>query len=98
MKNYDEVLLKFETFLTAENWPKTLWVDPEMYWAMIIASEGKILPAWRFHPTGEDEGFPYFLIGPTMVRPVKQTRTAVLSIHPVVKEFNDARKQSEKTS
>ncbi len=69
MKNYGEVLKKFVKLLGMNNWPKTLFVTPGMYWDVIIASEGKIEPDWHFHPTGEDEGYPFFLLGPTMVRP-----------------------------
>ncbi len=86
MKNYTEVIKKFEKLLTKEGWPKVLWVDAGMYWDLLIASEGAIDPDWRFHPTGEDEGFPFFLIGPTMVRPVAQTRTAIHTIHQVFKD------------
>ena len=71
MKNYAEVLKKFAKILRQNDWPQTLRITPEMYWNVIVASEGEIKPDWRFHPAGEDEGFPYFLIGPTMVRPSK---------------------------
>lgn len=68
MKNYAQVLTKFEKLLHKADWPKTLFVTPGMYWDVIIASDGEIDPDWHFHPTGEDEGYPFFLMGPTMVR------------------------------
>ena len=79
MKNYEEVLKKFEIVLYENGWPQTLWITAGMYWDVIIASEGEILPDWRFHPTGEDEGYPFFLLGPTMVRPIKQTNEATIT-------------------
>lgn len=78
MKNYADVLQTFRTLLHTNKWPQTLWITTEMYWDVIIASEGEIVPDWRFHPTGEDEGFPFFLIGSTMVRPEKQANTVRL--------------------
>lgn len=77
MKNYADVLKKFEKLLHKNDWPRTLMITPGMYWDVIIAAEGAIEPNWRFHPTGEDEGFPFFLIGPTMVRPLRSTSNAV---------------------
>jgi len=68
MKNYTEIIKKFEKLLHKNNWPNTLFVTPGMYWDVIIAAEGTIEPDWHFHPTGEDEGYPFFLIGPTMIR------------------------------
>lgn len=69
MKNYAEVLRKFQHLLQKENWPKILYVTPAMYWDIIIASESQIEPDWHYDPTRvEDDGYPYFLIGPTMVR------------------------------
>ena len=79
MKTYAAVLRKFEKILHQNDWPQILWITPGMYWDVIIASEGEIIPDWRFHPTGEDEGFPYFLIGPTMVRPQKRTNSVALA-------------------
>lgn len=78
MKNYAEVLKKFQKLLHKNGWPQTLWITPGMYWDVIIASEDEIVPDWRFlHPTGEDEGFPFFIIGPTMVRPIKSHANSV---------------------
>ena len=79
MKNYAQVLKKFAKILHQNNWPQTLWITSGMYWDVIIASDGEILPDWRFHPTGEDEGFPFFLIGPTMVRPQKGCNSVALT-------------------
>ena len=79
MKNYADVLIKFEKLLHKNDWPKTLFVTPGMYWDVIIASEGKIEPDWHFHPTGEDEGYPFFLIGPTMIR-ITDNRTNQLHL------------------
>jgi len=74
--------------LHKNDWPKTLFVTPGMYWDVIIASEGKIEPDWHFHPTGEDEGYPFFLIGPTMVR-VDDNRTNQLAL----KTFTETREE-----
>ncbi len=79
MKNYTEVLKQFEKILHQNDWPQTLWITPGMYWDLIIAAEGAIVPDWRFHPTNEDEGYPFFLIGPTMVRPGKRANSAHLA-------------------
>jgi len=69
MKNYAEVLRKFQYLLIKNDWPKILYVTPQMYWDIIIASESQIEPDWHYDPTRvEDDGYPYFLIGPTMVR------------------------------
>ncbi len=98
MKNYLQVLKKFEKILNANGWPQTLWITAGMYWDVIIASEGEILPDWRFHPTGEDEGYPYFLIGPTIVRPAKQANSAVLDTFApttVEERFVDGWKKNE---
>ncbi len=114
MKNYEQVLKRFEKLLHANGWPQTLWITPGMYWDVIIASDGEILADWRFHPNGEDEGFPFFLIGPTMVRPQKQSNSVALTSFapetPLEKFVEaseamideggpvDARSKSEKTS
>lgn len=91
MKNYEEVVRRFHGTLAREDWPQTLWVTTELYWDVIIAADGEIKPDWHFHPTGEDEGFPFFLIGGTMVRPIKQTNTATITNT----EVKDARNESE---
>ncbi len=114
MKNYEQVLKKFEKILHQNDWPQTLWITAGMYWDVIIASEGEILPDWRFHPTYEDEEFPFFMIGPTMVRPEKQSNSAtsetfapetplekfVEASEAMIDEGGpvDARSKSEKTS
>ena len=77
MKNYDTVLKMFYEHLDTNDWPQTLWITPMLYWDVIIASDGEILPNWRFHPSGEDEGFPFFLIGPTMVRPIRSNTNTI---------------------
>ena len=77
MKDYAEVLKKFEKLLHTNEWPQTLWITPGMYWDVIIASEEEIVPDWRFHPSNEDDGFPFFIIGPTMVRPIRSNTNAV---------------------
>ena len=69
MKNYAQVLTKFQYLLHKNDWPKILYVTPGMYWDIIIASESQITPDWHYDPTRvEDDGYPFFLIGPTMVR------------------------------
>ena len=108
MKNYTQVLKKFLKILSTNDWPETLWITTAMYWDVIIASEGKIEPDWQFHPNNEDEGYPYFLIGPTMVRPEKQTNALHISTFEpqtreekfveAVEEVEDARNESESTS
>ncbi len=87
MKTYAAVLQKFEKLLYSNDWPLTLWIDTGMYWDVIIASEGEIEPDWRFHSTNEDEGYPFFLIGPTLVRPIKQANTA-----SIIEDAGDAGK------
>ena len=113
MKNYAQVLKKFEKILHQNDWPQTLWITAGMYWDVIIASDGEIVPDWRFHPQNEDEGYPFFLIGPTMVRPNKLANSAVLTTFKPetpkeefvkgwektdTKEADDAGKQSEETA
>ena len=113
MKNYEQVLKRFKTLLHKNKWPQTLWITPGMYWDVIIASEGEILADWRFHPRHEDVGFPFFLIGPTMVRPSKQANSANVTEFTETREEKfveaseamideggpvDARSKSEKTS
>ena len=93
MKDYAAVLKKFEKILHDKEWPQTLWITSGMYWDVIIASEGQIKPDWHFHPQWEDDGFPYFLIGPTMVRPLKQTNAVTLeTFAPVTPKVKHAGK------
>jgi len=95
MKNYAEVLTKFEKLLHKADWPKTLFVTAGMYWDVIIASDGQIEPDWHFHHTGEDEGYPFFLLGPTMVRVGNDRANAVYL--ETFKEIENERIESEET-
>lgn len=75
--NYGQTIDKFHKMLREENWPKVVFIPPADYWAIIIASEGVLQADWHFDNKDEDEGFAFFLLGPTMVRPCKRRANAV---------------------
>lgn len=72
MVNYGQAIQKFHKMLREENWPRVVYIPAADYWAMVIASEGEIKADWHFDNKEEDEGFAFFVIGPTMVRPCKR--------------------------
>lgn len=72
MVNYTQAVQKFHKMLEKENWPRVVYIPAADYWAIIIASEGALTADWHFDGKEEDEGFAFFVLGPTMVRPCKR--------------------------
>ena len=77
MVNYGQAIKKIHDMLRKENWPRVVFIPAADYWAIIIASEGAIEPDWHFDNKEEDEGFAFFLLGPTMIRPCKRRANTV---------------------
>lgn len=85
MIKYKEIITAFREMLEKEDWPTTVFIPPQDYWAVIIASEGKMKADWHF----EDgiEGYPFFILGPTIVRPCKRNELPM-----VLEDFQHRRK------
>lgn len=77
MVNYGQAIKKFHEMLVKEDWPRVVFIPAADYWAIIIASEGGITADWHFDNKEEDEGFAFFVLGPTMVRPCKRRANSV---------------------
>ena len=77
MINYKDCILKVHKMLNQLDWPRVIFIPAEDYWAIVIASEGQITADWHFDGKEEDEGFAFFVLGPTMVRVCsRQSNTA----------------------
>ncbi len=77
MVNYGQAIQKIHKMLHKENWPRVVYIPAADYWAIIIASEGRIVADWHFDNKEEDEGFAFFLLGPTMIRACKRRANSV---------------------
>jgi len=72
------------------DWPKTLYVkNGKTFQDLVVALEAKV--DWHFEET--DEGFPYFLLGPTMVRVDNQGQPASAKLIPWEDAFAKAARE-----
>jgi len=62
-----QLIVDLHNNLDKMNWPKVLYVkDGKTFQDLVVALRTQVKVDWHFEET--DEGFPYFLLGPTMVR------------------------------
>lgn len=70
---YTIVLNKVHRLLNKEGWPKKLVLEPKAFWDLLVAIQFNLDDVdWRFED--ESEGFPYFILGPTMICPAQAGR------------------------
>ncbi len=79
MIKYTILLNKVHRLLDKEDWPKKLVLEPKTFWDLIVALDGQLDDVdWHFEE--ESEGFPYIVLGPTMICPVRFGRKNELKV------------------
>ena len=79
MIKYTILLNKVHRLLDKEGWPKKLVLEPKTFWDLIVALDGQLDDVdWHFEE--ESEGFPYIVLGPTMICPVRFGRKNELKV------------------
>jgi len=79
MIKYTILLNKVHRLLDKEGWPKKMVLDPKTFWDLIVALDGQLDDVnWHFEE--ESEGFPYIVLGPTMLCPVRFGRKNELRV------------------
>ncbi len=85
MIKYTILLNKVHRLLDKEDWPKKLVLEPKTFWDLIVALDGQLDDVdWHFEE--ESEGFPYIVLGPTMVTPVRFGRKNELKVEGSMEE------------
>lgn len=85
------IVTDFHKDLNALEWPKVLYVkDGKTFQELVVALRVEV--DWHFEET--DEGFPYFLIGPTMVRVDNQAQATSAQLVSFADGFAQAAKKT----
>ncbi len=89
MIKYTILLNKVHRLLDKEDWPKKLVLEPKTFWDLIVALDGQLDDVdWHFEE--ESEGFPYIVLGPTMICPVRFGRKNELKVEGSMEQILSA--------
>ncbi len=74
MTDYAKAIKWLEKTLANNDWPKQLYVTPGMFWDLAIAFDDEVEVDWKFEEM--TEGFPFMVIGPTIIRTADNRKSA----------------------